>query len=84
MRGQDVVEFLGRKIFLHPHQQRVVGHVAAGVDQGAVPLIGDQELVALEGVVVFVVDEVVKGEANVLAVVEQFNRHDPFLRAAWS
>jgi hypothetical protein len=39
-------------------------------------LIGYQKLVALHGMIVFLIDQIIKGQTYVLAIIEEFYRHD--------
>ncbi len=66
VRGQHIVELLGREVLVHRQVQRVVRHVAARVDQRAVAMVDDEELVGLDRLVVVVVDQVRKHQAGML------------------
>ena len=74
VRGQDHGQFLRRKIAAHREQQLVVGHVAAGVDDGAGVAVDHQKLVGLHRFTALVA-EVGKHEAHMAVLVEQFDRH---------
>jgi len=75
MGGQEQVQIPGGEIFLHAHEQPGIGHIAARVDQGAVAIVRNEELVGLDHIVLVVVDQVVEGKADVLAVVVKLNSH---------
>ncbi len=47
VRGEDVLQFAEVEVFAHGHHQGVVGHVAARVDERAMTVSDDQELVGL-------------------------------------
>ena len=75
MGGKNEIQPAGRKEALHGHQQAVVGHVAARVDQGPVITIDNQELIALHGMVSLLVHQIVEGQTGMLAIVEEFDSH---------
>ena len=68
VRGQDVLQLARREIAAHRHQQRGIGHVAGGVDQGALAAGDDEELVGLHGAR-GIVHQVFEHQADVLAIV---------------
>ncbi|MNR43696.1 hypothetical protein D3C85_1623440 [compost metagenome] len=67
MRGQHVVEPLGRKVAADRHIQLAVGQRAAGVDQRPVAVVDHQELVGLHDFPVAIVHQVGEHHADMLA-----------------
>ena len=62
-------------MLLHVHQQTGVGHVAARIDQRAMAIVDNEELVALDGAGRRVVHQIVEGVNDVFTVIEQLNGH---------
>lgn len=75
MRGEHIVELLRRKVAVHRQEERVVCHLAAWVDERAVAVVDDEELVGLHRQSVVVVDEVGKHQADVLGRFIQGSDH---------
>ena len=49
-----------REIFLHVHQEPGIGHVPAGINQGTVPAVNDQKLVALHSTAGRIIHQIVE------------------------
>ncbi len=55
---------------MHLHEQPVIGHVAARIDQRPLAVIDDQELVGLHGLASGIIHQVVEHQTLVFAVIE--------------
>ncbi|OIQ63480.1 hypothetical protein GALL_549800 [mine drainage metagenome] len=78
MRGDDVIELVGRDVFAHGQAQLVVGHVPARIEDHSLVVIDDQELVGLHRLVVR--HEIGEHDTGVMGVFIEFDGHGGFKR----
>ena len=75
MRCQNVFHIFRWNVLCHSHQQTVERHVAARIQQGGVAMIDNQKLVGLHCNITAFIRQIIKHDAHVLAVIEQFDCH---------